>query len=123
MKITSHQVKGKGRGKVIGFPTINLVIPAGFLLEDGIYAAWVTIRDKKYKGALHFGPIPTFDEAAKSLEVFLLDAAEEELIGAENEAITLDTVQKIRDIMKFDATGELTEQIKRDILVIDAILH
>lgn len=123
MHVISHQVKGKGRGKVIGFPTINLEIPAGFLLEDGIYAAWVRIRDKKYKGALHFGPIPTFDEAAKSLEVFLLDAAEEELIGAENEAITLDTVQKIRDIMKFDATEELTEQIKRDILVIDAMLH
>ena len=81
MHIVSRQVKGKGRGKVIGFPTINLDIPSGLSLEDGIYAAWVTIGDRRYKGALHFGPIPTFDETTKSLEVFLLDATEEELIG------------------------------------------
>ncbi|MEK7119861.1 MAG: riboflavin kinase [Patescibacteria group bacterium] len=123
MHIVSRQVKGKGRGKVIGFPTINLDIPSGLSLEDGIYAAWVTIGDRRYKGALHFGPIPTFDETTKSLEVFLLDATEEELIGMENEAIKIDTVKKIRDIIKFDTTGELTKQIREDILVIDAILQ
>ena len=123
MHIVSRQVKGKGRGKVIGFPTINLDIPSGLSLEDGIYAAWVTIGDRRYKGALHFGPIPTFDETTKSLEVFLLDATEEELIGMENEAIKIDTVKKIRDIIKFDTTGELTKQIREDVLVIDAILQ
>ena len=123
MHIVSRQVKGKGRGKVIGFPTINLDIPSGLSLEDGIYAAWVTIGDRRYKGALHFGPIPTFDETTKSLEVFLLDATEEELIGMENVAIKIDTVKKIRDIIKFDTTGELTKQIREDILVIDAILQ
>lgn len=122
MKITSRQIKGTGRGKVIGFPTINLDIPSGLSLEDGIYAAWVNIGGKRYKGALHFGPIPTFDEAAKSLEVFLLDAVEEALVGVENETIELDTVKKIRDIIKFDTTQELTGQIKKDILVIDAML-
>lgn len=123
MNIVSRQVKGKGRGKVIGFPTINLEIPSELLLADGIYAAWVTIGGTRYKGALHFGPIPTFDEAAKSLEVFLLDATEEKLTGVEKETIQLDTVQKIRDVIKFETTGELTDQIRKDILVIEVMLH
>ncbi|MBI5449045.1 riboflavin kinase [Candidatus Gottesmanbacteria bacterium] len=122
MKITSYQVKGKGRGKVIGFPTINLKIPSDFLLEDGIYAVWVTIGGKRYKGALHFGPIPTYEEEKKSLEVFLLDTTEDALIDVRNEEIILDTVKKIRDIMKFNSTQELTKQIGEDILLIETIL-
>ncbi|MBI5619675.1 riboflavin kinase, partial [Candidatus Gottesmanbacteria bacterium] len=84
MKITSRQIKGKGRGKLLGFPTINLEIPEGLTLKEGIWAVWVTIAGKRYGGALHFGPVPTFREREKSLEVFLLDASEAELAGVES---------------------------------------
>jgi len=46
MKFKSRHIKGKGRGKKMGFPTINLKIPSNFKLEDGIYAAKVFIEDK-----------------------------------------------------------------------------
>jgi len=66
MKFESTQTKGKGRGKLMGFPTINLKIPANFELEDGIYAAKVNIENKVFVGALHYGPVPTFNEEKKA---------------------------------------------------------
>ena len=71
MNYKTRQVKGKGRGKLLGFPTINLEIPPGFNIEEGIYAGRVWISKKQFKGAFHYGPVPTFHEKDKSLEVFL----------------------------------------------------
>ncbi len=51
---TSHQVVGDGRGKKLGFPTLNLAIPAKLDLAHGIYAAKVLIGKQTYVGALHF---------------------------------------------------------------------
>ncbi len=121
MKIISHQIEGKGRGKLIGYPTINLEIPEEFTLKEGIWAVWVVIRGlpaqagKKYQGALHFGPVPTFDEEAKSLEVFLLDTSEGDLAGIEKEDIELVPVARLRDVLNFDTTEALTAQIARDV--------
>ncbi len=118
MNITTRQIRGKGRGKLIGYPTINLEISQvlqGSTLQEGIWAAWVVIAGKKYQGALHFGPVPTFGESAKSLEVFLLDASDDDLVGVEGEAIELIPVARLRDIENFDTTEALTAQISRDV--------
>jgi len=118
MNITTRQIRGKGRGKLIGYPTINLEIPQvlqGSTLQEGIWAAWVVIAGKKYQGALHFGPVPTFGESAKSLEVFLLDASDDDLVGVEGEAIELIPIARLRDIENFDTTEALTAQISRDV--------
>ncbi len=117
----SHQVKGHGRGKTLGFPTINLKIPANFKLQAGIYAAWVTINDRKFKGALHFGPIPTFGEKKMSLEVFLIDVADIplDITGF----IEVETVKKIRDVKKFLSPQALTNQMKKDVAEAIIWLH
>ncbi|MEK7129432.1 MAG: riboflavin kinase [Patescibacteria group bacterium] len=122
MKIVSHKVKGKGRGKLLGYPTINLEIPEGCTLQEGIWAAWVTIRGKRYAGALHFGPVPTFAEEAKSLEVFLLDVTEAELVGVEKESIELTAVTRLRDILTFDTPEALARQIAQDVKEIRKLL-
>ena len=62
MQFESTHIKGKGRGKPMGFPTINLKIPENFELKDGIYAAKVVIENITFVGALHYGPVPTFSE-------------------------------------------------------------
>lgn len=40
---TANVIKGKGRGKELGFPTINLAVPENFNLKPGIYACWVKL--------------------------------------------------------------------------------
>jgi riboflavin kinase / FMN adenylyltransferase len=115
-KFTSRQVKGKGRGKLLGFPTINLDIPENFELEDGIYAVAVLIAGQKFIGALHYGPIPTFDETQRTLEVFLIDLSPEAVPETENIDIEIETKELLRPVLNFKNERELTKQISEDVL-------
>ena len=57
---TSKVIKGRGRGREIGYPTLNLGIPRNFSVRQGVFAGWVIIDGHQYPGAFHFGPVPTF---------------------------------------------------------------
>jgi len=122
MKFTSTQIKGKGRGKPIGFPTINLKIPVNFGLEDGIYAAKVNINKKLFIGALHYGPVPTFNESEKSLEVFLLGSSNNELENLNGKIIEVEIVKYLRPVIKFKSKEELVRQIDNDVNLIKSLI-
>lgn len=115
MKFESTHVKGKGRGKPMGFPTINLKIPDGFELKDGIYAAKVTIENKIFIGALHYGSVPTFNENEQSLEVYLIGLNNNKLENLEEKIIKVEIVKYLRPVMKFNSKEELIKQIKEDV--------
>jgi len=104
MKFESIHIKGKGRGKPMGFPTINLKIPNNFKLKDGIYTAKVTIDSKVFISALHYGPVPTFNEQKKSLEVYLIEVTNDDLIsyGLENLAEKIIKIEIIKPLMKMN---------------------
>ncbi len=126
LKLTCYQILGKGRGKLLGFPTINLAVQGSALhntaLDDGIYAAWVTIRGKRFMGALHCGPVPTFHEKEKSVEVFLLDASDETLGETQNAPITVEPVKRVRDVRAFANSQELIRQMRQDVEQVRQIL-
>ena len=71
-----------------------------FDLGNGVYAAWITIAGTKFRGALHFGPIPTFDETKKSLEVFFWES---ETMNCPMRIFPLfsGNKRKVRDVIKF----------------------
>jgi riboflavin kinase/FMN adenylyltransferase len=119
---TSKQIKGKGRGKFLGYPTINMEIPKDFDLATGVYAVWVTINGTRFRGALHWGPIPTFDETKKSLEVFLLGLGDHELSHADLSIIMIEPKIKLRGIIRFPSVDALTQQLERDIASVRKIL-
>lgn len=112
---TTTHIRGKGRGKFLGYPTINMELPLHFELADGIYAVWVTIAGTKFRGALHWGPIPTFDDGNKSLEVFLLGVDDGVMERADLSVISVEIVQKLRDVIKFSSVDALTQQIGKDV--------
>lgn len=114
MRFKSQQIKGKGRGKLLGFPTINLEIPNHFDLEDGIYAVRVLIGDGHFIGALHFGPIPIFAEEAKTLEVFLIDTQDSEIPNFEE--LEIEIIKYLRPILNFPNQEQLIKQIGEDVL-------
>jgi riboflavin kinase/FMN adenylyltransferase len=91
-------------------------IPDGFELDFGIYAAWVTVSGTRFRGALHWGPIPTFDDTDKSLEVFLLGVGEHELSHADVSQISVEIIKKLRDVVSFSSIEALTDQISRDVV-------
>jgi len=120
MQFESTHVTGKGRGKPMGFPTVNLKIPQKFKLKSGIYAARVTVDKNVFSGALHYGSTPTFGEDEKSLEVYLIDVTNENLIelGLENfdgKLIKVQIIKYLRQVKKFKRVEELVRQIEEDV--------
>lgn len=115
MIIYTKQITGQGRGKDLGFPTVNMIIPEDFDLEYGIYAGWFVIDHKPYKAALHFGPVPVFNEDIPTLEAHLIDITDENMPLIHDREIELDIVDKIRDIKDFSDPEDLVEQIDIDI--------
>lgn len=115
MKFKTRQIKGKGRGKLLGFPTINLEIPKDINLLDGIYAVRVFIGGKPFIGALHSGPIPTFNESEKALEVFLVDADSGHLPEQEIPELEIEIIKYIRPVLNFENQEELAKQIGKDV--------
>lgn len=122
MLFLSKQIKGDGRGHHIGFPTINLIVPADLILNEGIYACWVVIDDKTYKGALHYGSIPTFNIKEKTLEVHLIDLNDDNIPDTETAVIEIDIVEKLREVKKFADSEELAIAIARDVEMVKSVL-
>jgi riboflavin kinase/FMN adenylyltransferase len=122
MLLSSKQIRGQGRGHKVGFPTINLVVPKDLSLDEGIYAVWVVIDGRTYKGALHYGAIPTFQLKDKTMEVHLIDITDDTVPVTEDKVIEIDVVEPIRGVRKFDDAESLAIQIAIDIKNVNAIL-
>ncbi len=122
LQFKSHSVRGHGRGKTLGFPTINLEIRGNiaFELSDGIYAAWVYRQEKKYPAALYIGPVPVFGQKEKSLELYLLD--EFNFYVPEGEEIVFEPVKHIRGVENFSSPELLVLQMEKDVQAVRNVL-
>ncbi len=120
MKFTGTQVSGRKRARTLGFPTINLIADSTEVVPDGIYAARVTIRGKQYKAAMHCGASPTFNDAQKTTELYLVGLSEEdikryELVDLTNVLIAIETIKYLRPVLTFSSKEELIKQIEQDV--------
>ncbi len=109
---------GAGRGKGLGFPTVNLSLEPGQDLAHGIYAVRVEIGGRLYDAAGYLGPSPTFGGEAAKLEAFLFDFTGD-LYG---ESIEISFVDFIRPDRRFDTAAALAEQMAADCAAAAAIL-
>jgi riboflavin kinase/FMN adenylyltransferase len=106
-------VHGAGRGRVLGYPTINIATPSDRQLPaDGVYAMRIVVDDEVVAAAGNLGVRPTFEAAgARLLEAYLLDL-ERDLYGRQVEARF---VRRIRDERKFSDADALRGQIAEDV--------
>ncbi len=111
MRFQAERVPGKGRGRQLGFPTINLRVPDSLPLAHGIYACWVRMGNCTYPGALHYGPVPSFGEEEPSLEVHVLDQA----LGTPPPTIQVEVVRRLRPVLMFESIEALRAQMERDL--------
>ncbi len=111
MKFTARIVKGRGRGRTLGFPTFNLLIPPDLITKQGIYAGRVWLKGKPYLGAFHFGPIPTLADPKPQLEVFVLDYHSFMPLAT----LSFELLDYLRPIRNFRNEAELTRQISQDV--------
>jgi len=111
-------VRGAGRGRTIGIPTINLAPPDSrkLLPPDGVFAVMVTVGQRatghveRFGGMMNQGPRPTFGEQARALEVHLFDF-DGELYG---ETVDVEWVRRLRDVQAFPSREALVAQLERD---------
>jgi riboflavin kinase/FMN adenylyltransferase len=113
-------IKGEQLGKYLGFPTANVQIdhPDKLIPKEGIYAARVYVKDKKYNAMLYIGRRPTFRGKVQTIEVNIFDFNEN--IYGEN--IRVELVANIRDDIKFDTADALRHQLKKDKTAAEKIL-
>lgn len=120
MTFSAPVISGTGRGKEIGFPTLNLdtyAVPSE--IEHGVYACFVRLGENgvRVPAILHVGPRPTFALGA-SCEVHVLH----HIIDMPPRSLVVNMADKIRDVMKFKDAKELRKQIKKDCMVAESIL-
>jgi riboflavin kinase/FMN adenylyltransferase len=108
-------VEGDRRGRELGFPTANVMVPAEVALPaDGIYAGRFRAEDRVWRDcAISLGRRPTFYEHAESslLEAYVLDF-DGDLYG---QAVAVRFVARLRGEARFASAEELAAQIARDV--------
>jgi riboflavin kinase/FMN adenylyltransferase len=106
---------GDQRGRLLGFPTANVAVPAGMCLPaDGVYAGWYERPNGDVHGcAINLGRRPTFYEHADAslLEAHLLDV-DVELYG---ETARVKFAHFLRSERKFDGVDALIAQLGQDV--------
>jgi riboflavin kinase / FMN adenylyltransferase len=105
-------IKGAQRGQGLGWPTANLRLPEGRVLPpDGVYAATVVWKGRRFPSVAYIGTRPTFDAGERLLEVYLLD----QQMDLYEEEIGVEAIERIRDDARFDSAEELSARIDLDV--------
>lgn len=112
-------IQGDQRGRTIGFPTANVILPDDMARPaNGVYACWYLTPDGvRHPAAVNVGVRPTFYESAESavLEAHLLDF-DADLYGQE---ARVQFHHFLRSERRFNGIDELRDQL--DIDVVEAL--
>lgn len=111
-KLPGIVVEGRKQGRIIGYPTANLVPDAKYHLPHlGVYAGYAVYKDKIYPAMINIGHNETFNYVKGiSLEAHLLDFN----YFCYGENIDLYFVKYIRPTFKFNSKDELIKQLRID---------
>lgn len=118
-------VRGRERGRLIGFPTANLAVsPQRALPANGVYAGYACLPAAAVPGqagasgglvrlpaVTNVGSRPTFNEVDRTVEMHVLDFAGD-LYGLD---LTFEVVAHLRAEQRFSGVEELSAQIQRDV--------
>jgi riboflavin kinase/FMN adenylyltransferase len=105
-------VRANGRGRTIGYPTINLKTDHTLVPRNGVYVTEVEIDGQRFGAVTNVGTNPTFETGQeRSIESFILDFSAD-LYDKKVRIIFLD---RIRDEVRFGDVRELIAQIGKDV--------
>ena len=105
-------VTGDGRGRDLGYPTVNIRLASTrkLLPPPGVYAVRAKSRRGAFGGMMNLGSRPTFGDYELSLEVHLFDTSGDWY----GEHISVEMVRRLRDTARFPSVDALIEQLGRD---------
>ncbi|MBN1507391.1 MAG: bifunctional riboflavin kinase/FAD synthetase [Sedimentisphaerales bacterium] len=114
-------IRGRGRGRKLGFPTLNMEKPQQILPADGVYAGCVEIADDEERllqephylpAVFSIGQARTFgDQHPLLIEAHVLTGNIGDMTG---KWMAMSFVQRLRSQHKFGTPHELVAQIEKD---------
>lgn len=122
--------QGDKRGRLLGFPTANLLPDQHRLLPaDGVYAVRAhvpegfesdsPITSTVYNGVANIGVRPTFNQQERLVEVHLLDVS----VDLYDKLISVEFIARLRGEQRFSGIEALKAQIAADAEQARQILH
>ena len=111
-RLTGTIVSGKGLGRKMNFPTVNLSIVEDYKLIPlrGVYVVRTMVGDKQVFGMMNIGYRPTVGGQGQTIEIHLLDF-DGDLYGSK---MQIEILSRLRDERKFESMHELGSQLKKD---------
>jgi riboflavin kinase/FMN adenylyltransferase len=129
-RLIEEIIPGRGIGKKLGFPTLNMKKPRQVIPAEGVYAGFVrvgkTVNDilafeEAMPAAYSIGQARTYgDEFPLLIEAHLLN---EHSRHAPGEFMAMDFIKRIRSQHKFKTPEDLSRQIAKDCEEAKRILH
>ena len=105
-------IKGKRRGRKIGFPTCNIKLNDYIVPKLGVYSVIVKTNYFKKRGIANIGYRPTFNGQNLLLEVNIFGINK----NLYNKEVNVNFIKFIRSEKKFKGLEQLKKQIKIDII-------
>jgi riboflavin kinase/FMN adenylyltransferase len=120
-RLIGNIVPGRGKGKQLGFPTLNLEKPGQIIPAEGVYAGTVEVAESIEEVCIAKEIIPAVFSIGRAttyganqsllIEAHLLIDNAEQFTGR---YMAMDFIERIRSQQKFETGKELAEQIDRD---------
>ena len=120
LTMSGRVIHGDERGKLLGFPTANLLPDAHRLLAaNGVYAVRVRVNgvgdeqanSSVYNGVANIGVRPTFNGTERRVEIHLLDVE----LDLYDKYLFIDFVARLRSEQRFSGIDALKAQITADV--------
>ena len=110
--LTGTVQQGHKRGKDLGFPTANITVPARRAVPaDGVYVTRARLGDRVLQSVTNVGDNPTFSDAERTIETFILDF-DEDLYGR---TIGVEFLERLRGEVAYTTVEALVEQMHVDV--------
>lgn len=109
--VRGRVLRGKGRGRRLGFPTANLKPERELIVAPGVYVARARWDEREAGAVVNVGFRPTFGEGEYWVEAYLLGFSGD----LYDKVLTLAFVERIRPEQKFPDAEALRAQVARDV--------
>lgn len=111
-QIWGQATSGAGRGRTLGFPTVNFKTDNDLLVPDGVYGGRIRLANgQRLVAAISVGINPTFGSEPRHVEAYLLDAEQPNVGGV----LQLEFLAYLRAQITYSHAGKLIEQIEGDV--------
>jgi riboflavin kinase/FMN adenylyltransferase len=109
--LTGAVQRGAGRGRELGFPTLNFIPEQECLPPHGVYVTETLIEGRAHPSATNLGVRPTFDAGRLVVESHLLDFSGD----VQPPRLEVLFLERLRDEKKFPSPEALKAQIASDV--------